>query len=119
MTVRCLILLLLFPTFSFGQQQFYGTRVSGLSLSGAATESDLQFIPLHRGDTLTPTNVRDSIQALYNTGRYSYIEVDAVRADAGGTQVTFRVRPYYFFSTFRLEPENLLDRSISGFFRLP
>src|SRR2546425_8059852 len=113
MTVRCLILLLLFPTFSFGQQQFYGTRVSGLSLSGSATESDLQFIPLHRGDTLTPTNVRDSIQALYNTGRYSYIEVAATPAD-GGIQVTFRVRPYYFFSTFRLQPENLLDRSISG-----
>src|SRR5262245_3562865 len=118
MTVRCLIFLLLFPTFSFGQQQFYGTRVSSLSFSGPATESDLQLIPLPVGDAIIPENVRASIQALHDTGRYSYIAVDAV-PEGTGTRLTFVVRAVYFFSTFVLQPDNLLDRPISGFLRLP
>src|SRR5262249_38052494 len=76
-------------------------------------------LPVHIGDTLTPQNVRASIQALYDTGRYSYIEADATAAADGTTALTFRVRPVFFFSTFRLEPENLLDRSLSSYFRLP
>jgi outer membrane protein insertion porin family len=118
MTVRCLIFLVLFPAILFGQQQYYGTPVGTLSLSGSATESDLQTLPLRPGDTITIDNVRASIQALYDTGRYSSVEVDAT-PEASGTHLTFKVRPVYYFSTFRLEPENLLDRSISGFFRLP
>ncbi len=118
MMVRCLIFLLLFPAFSFGQQQFYGTRAGSMSLSGSSTESDLQTIPLHTGEILTEDSVRAAIQSLYDTHHYSYIEVDAT-PESGGTHLTFLVQPYYFFSTFRLDPENLLDRSISGFFRLP
>jgi outer membrane protein insertion porin family len=118
MMVRCLIFLLLLPALSFGQQQFYGTRASSLTLTGSSTDSDLQAVPLHSGDILTEDNVRAAIQALYDTHRYSYIEVDAA-PESGGTHLTFIVRPYYFFSTFRLDPDNLLDRSISGFFRLP
>src|SRR4051794_14141518 len=109
MTVRCLIFLSLFPIISYGQDQFYGTRVNSLSLVGAANDGDLNSIPLHVGDILSPANVRDSIQALYNIGRYSYVEVDAV-PDGGGSRIAITVRPYSFFSTFRLEPENVLDR---------
>src|SRR6185436_16523255 len=118
MTVRCLIFLLLFPSFSFGQQQFYGTRVTSLSLSGPSTESDLQLLPIHVGDVITNDNVRASIQALHDTGRYSYIAVDAT-PEASGTKLTFIVRPVYFFSTFLLEPDDLINRPISGFLRLP
>ncbi len=118
MTVRCLIFLLLIPAVSFPQQPYYGTRVSGLTLSGTSVDSDLQFIPLRVGDTITPDNVREAIQFLYNTGRYHHIEVDAT-SEGAGTHLTFSVRPYYYFSTFRLEPEYLLDRTLSGFFRLP
>src|SRR2546426_377520 len=50
---------------------------------------------------------------------YSYIEVDATPAGQGTTNLTFRVQPHFFFSTFRLEPANLLERSLSGYFRLP
>src|SRR4029078_11430644 len=111
MTVRCLIFFLLFPAFSFGQQQYYGTRVSGLSLSGPSTPSDLQLLPLQPGTVITEENVRASIQLLHDTGRYSYIEVEAA-SEAAGTHLTFNVRPVYFFSTFQLEPEKLLDRPI-------
>src|SRR6185295_20066474 len=99
MTVRCLIFFLLFPVFSFGQQQYYGTRLNSLSMEGPSTGSDLQLLPLHVGDILTIDNVRASIQALHDTGRYSYVEVDA-GSEPTGTHLTFRVRAVYFFSTF-------------------
>jgi outer membrane protein insertion porin family len=118
MTVWSVIFLLLFPSTTLGQEQYYGSRVAELALSGVSNESDLQRIPLHIGDTITPQNVRASIQALYDTGQYAYIEVEASRV-ADGVLLTFQVRPHYFFSTIRLEPDNLLDRPISGFIRLP
>src|SRR5262245_702153 len=117
MKVWGLILLLLLPGPVLGRQQYYGTTLSELAMSGAADESDLQKIPLKPGDTITSENVRASIQALYSTGSYRYIEVEATPAP-GGTRLTFRVRPNFFFSTFRLEPE-LIDRPISAYFRLP
>jgi outer membrane protein insertion porin family len=118
MTVRRLLFLLLFPVLAFGQQQYYGSRVSSLSLTGAANQSDLQAIPLKPGDLITAENIRSSIQTLYDTGRYRYIEVDGI-ADPGGTRLEFRVRRHFFLSSIRLEPEDLLDRSLSGVFRLP
>src|SRR5262245_52479260 len=118
MTVRCLIFLLLLPVVTFGQQRFYGTRVSSVTLTGALNDSDVQVIPLHSNDIITVENVRAAIQAIYDTGRYSFVEVDAEPSD-GGTHLDFRVRPLYFFSTFRLEPDTLLNRSITGLFRLP
>ena len=120
MKVPCLILgLLLMPWLAEGQQQYYGTRVSSIALSGSESKDDLQAIPIRIGDTLTPENVRASIEALFNTGRYSTIDVDATSAPDGTTSVTFRVRPVYFFSTFRLEPDNLVERSLSSYFRIP
>jgi outer membrane protein insertion porin family len=119
MKVRGLILGLLLPWLVEAQQQYYGTRVSSLGLSGSDSQVDLQVLPLRAGDILTPENVRESIQALYNTGRYSSIEADADAGPDGGTVLTFRVRPFFFFSTFRLQPENLLERSISNYLRLP
>src|SRR5262245_49960033 len=118
MTVRRLIFLLLFPAIAYAQQQFYGTRVGSLSLSGLSDQSDLQKIPLRPGDIITTENVRASIQALYDTGKYAYIEVDA-RTQPTGTHLEFRVRPFFFFSTIRLSPEELLERPLSSFLRLP
>jgi len=119
MTVRCLIFLLLLPVVTFGQQRFYGTRVNSLTLTGALSQSDLQVIPLRTGDIITEENVRAAIQALYDTGQYSFVAVDAQDAGGGTTKLEFQVRPFYFFSTFRLVPEDLIDRSLSGLLRLP
>ena len=77
MKVLALILMLAVPWFAHAQTQFYGSRVSGLSLMGAASQDDLRLVPLHAGDAITPENVRASIQALYDTGRYNSVEVDA------------------------------------------
>ena len=119
MTVRCLIFLLLLPVVTFGQQRFYGTRVNSLTLTGALSQSDLQVIPLRAGDIITEENVRAAIQALYDTGQYSFVAVDAQDAGGGTTKLEFQVRPFYFFSTFRLVPEDLIDRPLSGLLRLP
>jgi outer membrane protein insertion porin family len=118
MKVQAVILLLLVPWLVHAQQAYYGTHLSKLDLAGSDTLTDLQSIPLHVGDVITTESVRSSIQALYNTGHYSYVEVDA-QAAGEGTSLTFRVRPNYYFSTIRLEPENLIDRPLSGYFRLP
>ena len=119
MKVQALILILLVPWLSQAEQQYYGTRISGLALSGAASQTDLQTLPIHPGDVITPENLRSAIQALYNTRHYSYVEVDAEPSSSGETNLTFRVRPNFFFSTIRLDPENLLERPLSGYFRLP
>src|SRR5881396_3569843 len=119
MKVWGLMLVLLMPWLGHAQEQYYGTRVAGLELSGGDSEADLQTIPLKPGESITPENLRASIQALYNTGKYRYIEIEATPAGEGSTNLTFRVRPHFFFSTFRLEPSNLLERPLSGNFRLP
>jgi len=119
MKVQGLILVLLLPLFARAQEQYYGTRLLSMALSGAESKDDLQTLPIHAGDTLTPQNVRASIQALYDTGHYSYIEVEATAAANGGTDLTFRVKPNYFFSTVRIDPDNILERPLSSYFRLP
>jgi len=119
MIVRGLILVLFLPWLAQAQQQYYGTRLSSIAVSGSGSQVDLESLPIHVGDVLTPQNVRAAIQALYDTGQYSYVDVDANAAADGTTSLTFRVRPFFFFSTFRLEPENLLERSLSAYVRLP
>src|SRR5690349_8546370 len=119
MKVQGLILGLLLPCIALAELQYFGTQVSSLQLTGAESQEDLELIPIHPGDTLTVENIRASIQALYDTGRYSYVEVDAVPAGESKTALTFRVKPNSFFSTFRLEPDNLLERTLSSYIRLP
>jgi len=119
MKVRGLILVLFLPWLAQAQQQYYGSRVSNIAVSGSASQADLEMLPIHVGDTLTPQNVRAAIETLYNTGQYSYVDADANVVAEGTISLTFRVRPFFFFSTFRLEPESLLDRSPSAYFRLP
>lgn len=119
MKVQGLIVVLWMPWLALAQQQYYGTRISTISLSGAESQTDLDSLPLHPGDTLTVENVRAAIQALYDTGRYSYVEVEAVPSAGGGTALTFQVKRTYFFSTFRLEPDDLLEKSLSSYVHLP
>jgi outer membrane protein assembly complex protein YaeT len=118
MKVPGLILGLLLPCLAEAQE-YYGTKVSTLTLAGSESQSDLEKLPLRVGDTLTVENVRASIQILYDTGHYRDVEVDAVGLSDGTTSLTFRVRLNYFFSTIRLDPEDLLERPLSSYFRLP
>jgi outer membrane protein assembly complex protein YaeT len=118
MKVQGLILGLLLPCVALAQLQYYGTRVSTLTLEGVGSQTDLDLVPIRPGDTLTVENVRSSIQALYDTGRYRHVEVEATR-DGDRTSLVFRVQPNSFFSTFRLVPEDVLERPLSSYIRLP
>jgi outer membrane protein insertion porin family len=119
MKVQGVILGLLLPWLALAQQQYYGTRIADITLSGTGSQSDLASLSIHRGDILTVDNLRSAIQALYDTGHYSYVEVEAMPAGSGGTTLTFRVKENYFFSTFRLEPDDLLEHPLSSYVRLP
>jgi len=112
------LLFLWIPTLAWAQQAFYGTRVSNISLSEGADPKDLERISLHSGDMITPENVRAAIQALFETAHYRSVEVDASSSDAG-TNLTFLVTPHSYFGTFRLLPENILERPLSTLLRLP
>jgi outer membrane protein assembly factor BamA len=121
MKMRRLLMLLWLPAMAcaaYAQQSFYGTTVSGVSLSADADPADQARIPIKAGDVITPENVRASIQALFDSGQYRSVEVDAT-ATSNGTQLTFNVVRHLFFSTFELVPETLLDRAISTLIRLP
>jgi outer membrane protein insertion porin family len=119
MKAQSLILGLLLPCLALAEQQYYGTRASNITLSGSDSDTDLGVIPIHSGDTITVENVRASIQSLYNTGHYRYVEVDAEPAPDGSTALAFHVTANFYFSTFLLEPDNLLDRPLSSQVRLP
>src|SRR5262245_38719583 len=94
-----LLILLLLPWFAMAQGQYYGARAAAIRLSEQADPSDSDRITIRTGDVITPENVRASIEALYQTGHYRYIEVDATPAP-NGVSLNFRVQRHFFFSTF-------------------
>lgn len=118
MKASALLILLLLPSLALAQQQYYGTTASAIDLPAPADKADASRLALHTGEVITPENIRDSIRALYATGHYRTISVDAV-PETGGTRLTFLVTAQYYFSTFRLEPDNLLERPITSYFQPP
>ena len=118
MKASALLILLLFPSLVLGQQQYYGTKAASVLLPLPADPMDARLLSIKAGDSITPDNIRSSIQALYSTGRYRTISVDA-NPVAGGTQVSFIVTAQYYFSTISLEPAKLLDRPVTSYFPPP
>ena len=69
----------------------------------------MAMIPLHIGQPLYASDLRDSIQRLYQTGEYADIAVDATLAPAG-VNLKFITKPAYFIGYFDVkgvsEPPN-------------
>ena len=118
MKASALLILLLFPSLVLAQQEYYGTTAVSVLLPLPADPKDVSLLAIHAGDSITPENIRASIEALYSTGRYRTVAVDAV-AVPEGTEVTFIVTAQYYFSTIRLQPSKLLDRPITSYFPPP
>jgi outer membrane protein assembly complex protein YaeT len=59
------------------------------------------LIAVHEGAPLDPESVRRSIQQMFSTGRYSDIQVDAVRA-GDGVRVTFITTESWFIGPVRV-----------------
>ena len=114
--VRVGLLMLMLPFALVAGQQYYGTRIAEIDIQGTE-DSALARIPLRVGDPLTAEGVRNSIQALYDHGGYAGIVVDAVPA-GDGTRLTFIVEHPFFFSTFNIQPSELLERALSSYIDL-
>jgi outer membrane protein assembly complex protein YaeT len=69
----------------------------------------MSMLPLHIGQPLRESDVRDSIQRLFQTGEYSDIAVDATLAPAG-VNLKFLTKPSYFVGYYDVngvpEPPN-------------
>src|SRR6476646_1890629 len=100
MKACALLILLLFPSLALAQQPYYGTTAVSVLLPLPADPMDARLLAVRAGDSITPDNIRASIQALYSTGRYRTIAVDAAEV-TGGTEVSFLVTAQYYFSTIR------------------
>ena len=64
--------------------------------AGARQAQLLDKIPLKSGDRLGRRNLRDSLRALYESGRFVEVEADANRLPSGGVSIEFRTKPNYF-----------------------
>ena len=60
------------------------------------------YLGIKPGDVLSRTGLRNAIQALYDSGRFSRITVDAVPEESG-IQVRFNLRYNFYFNLFSLE----------------
>jgi len=64
--------------------------------AGARQAQLLEKISLKNGDRLGRRNLRDSLRALYESGRFAEVEADASQLPSGGVSIEFRTRPNYF-----------------------
>ncbi|PYV43045.1 MAG: hypothetical protein DMG06_12090 [Acidobacteria bacterium] len=114
---------LILAPFDFGADidKYIGRRVARINfvsddpIEPARLE---EVVALAVGQIFEPASVRRSIQALYETREYSYIEVDAENL-GDGVAITFRLRPNFFFADFRLGGDPVLRSPLSRPTSLP
>lgn len=100
-------------------QDRYGTRVEALEADGAPDTILQGDFPIVAGSVLTREGVRAAIQAMYDRGGYSRIEVEARPVSDTSTALIFHLDDPYFFATVRVEPRGLMERPLSGYLTLP
>jgi outer membrane protein assembly complex protein YaeT len=72
-------------------------QIRVLTEGGDAKQSELlENIPLKPGARLERGNVRESLRALYGTGRFAEVEADASLLASGGVVLEFRTKPNFF-----------------------
>jgi len=74
-----------------------GRRVDAVRIAAVSDERELlKRIPLQPGDSLDRAKLRDSLRALFRTGRFAELEADATLLPSGGVAVDFHTTPNYF-----------------------
>jgi outer membrane protein insertion porin family len=76
-------------------------RVNGTGIDDP--ESLLSILPQKTNEPLDRYKVRQSVQTLYNTGRFAEIQVEAQRNPAGEVVLVFDARENYFFGSILAE----------------
>ncbi|MGC2211057.1 MAG: POTRA domain-containing protein [Candidatus Korobacteraceae bacterium] len=65
-------------------------------VAGGQESGWLKEIPLKVGERLERDKVRESLRALYRSGRFAEVEADVTVLPSGGVVVEFRTKPNYF-----------------------
>lgn len=91
---------------SSGLNSLQGLKVAKIQLNGPGiddVESLLTILPQKVNEPLDRYKVRQSVQALYNTGRFAEIQVEAQRNPTGEVELAFDARENYFFGSILAE----------------
>lgn len=91
---------------AFSLNSLQGARVAAVRIAGSAIEHPEWLEPLvlqKANEPLDKYKVRQSVQALYGTGRFADIQVEAQREANGELVLIFNTRENYFFGSIRVE----------------
>lgn len=89
-----------------GLNSLQGLKVSSITVKSEAVEHPewlIETLPQQVNQPLDKYKVRQSVQVLYDTGRFAEIQVQAARRDAGEVELTFAARENYFIGAIRSE----------------
>ena len=91
---------------SGGLNSLQGLKVSLIQISSQSVDNPENLLPLlpqKVNEPLDKYKVRQSVQVLYNTGRFAEIQVEAQRNQQGEVVLTFGGRENYFFGSLLVE----------------
>lgn len=91
---------------SSGINSLQGLKVAMIRVNSAGIddpESLLTILPQKINEPLDRYKIRQSVQALYNTGRFAEIQVEAQRNPKGEVVLAFDARENYFFGSILAE----------------
>jgi outer membrane protein insertion porin family len=94
------------PSLSGGINSVQGLKVAQIQINSPAVdhpESLLPLLPQKVNEPLDKYKVRQSVQVLYDTGRFAEIQVEAQRNPRGEVILTFDGRENYFFGSLLVE----------------
>ncbi len=89
-----------------GLNSLQGVKVSAIRIAGPAVEHPEWLEPLvvqKANEPLDKYKVRQSVQALFSTGRFAEIQVAIERSPEGSLVLIFDTRENYFFGSIRAE----------------
>ena len=88
------------------------------STDSIKTDHLYKTINISVGQALNSGDIRHSIENLYKTKEFSYVEVDAeIREE--GLVITFKLTPNFFFADFRISGDLVIKPTISNLVQLP
>jgi outer membrane protein insertion porin family len=91
---------------SAGLNGLQGLKVASIQVNGSGVDNPdalLALLPQKANEPLDKYKVRQSVQALYNTGRFADIQVEAQRNANGEVVLAFDARENYFFGSLLVE----------------
>jgi outer membrane protein insertion porin family len=94
------------PSISAGLNSLQGLKVASIQINSPGVENPenlLNTLPQKINEPLDKYKVRQSVQALYNTGRFAEIQVEAQRNPGGEVALIFDARENYFFGSILAE----------------